>query len=264
VPDPRFEFRGDLGTSPVAEVLQTVHHYKVPGVLSVVKKGVEKKIFVWGGDVIFATSGDRADSLGDYLLRLKRISQEEFDRSVELLLSSFGAKRHGDILVEMGVLTATELFQIVQAQVRDIVYSVFVWEEGEVSFTVGKYRTEELVQLSIPIRQMVLEGVKAMEDVKRLVNVLGPSWTIFAPSFVPAEIGDVGLSPAEIRFLEQVDGARTLRELISSGPGDSPLNAKLMYAFFTLKLVSRREKGVGSAIRKIQLRTSGGDFASGG
>jgi hypothetical protein len=61
-----------------------------------------------------------------------------------------------------------------------------------------------------------------------------------------------------------VDGVRTLRELISSGPGDAPHNAKLIYAFFTLKLVTRREKGMGSAIRKIQLKTSGGDFASGG
>jgi hypothetical protein len=72
----RFEFRGDLALTPLPEVLETIHGYKVPGVLSAMKDGIEKKIFISHGDVIFATSGDRHDSLGDYMLRTARISQE--------------------------------------------------------------------------------------------------------------------------------------------------------------------------------------------
>ena len=263
VSDNRFLFRGDLAQTPIPEMLQTVHHYRVPGVLSAVHEGIEKKIFIWNGDVIFATSGDRVDSLGDYLLLKKRITQEQFDQSVEILLSSDGQRRHGAVLVSMGVLTPRELFEIVGEQVRSILFSLFEWNQGEVTFQVGQYKTDELIQLHIPARRAILEGVKAMHDARRLVGLLGPSWTIFDPTFVGMEISDVALEPGELKMLQQIDGAKTLRELIVLGPGDASSNAKLMYAFFALKLVSRR-KTVSKSIKKLQWKTDGGGFANGG
>lgn len=259
--NPRFEYHGDLAVTPLPEVLQTVYHYRVPGVLSTIRGGIEKKIFISNGDVIFATSGDRADSLGDYLMRTSRISQAQFDESIEILLMSGGEKRHGEVLVDMGVLTNQELFEIVLAQVRSIVDSVFDWDEGEVTFEVGQYRSDELIQLHIPMRQVILEGVKSIHDAKRLVSLLGPSWTVFDPAFSLDDLPDIGLSPGEHHLLQQVNGVRTLKELIGIGPGDAPHNAKLMYAFFALKLISKRDLTQRS-IKKIQLRTAGGEFAS--
>lgn len=256
-------FRGELSSTPLPEVLQTVHHYKVPGVLTAAREGVEKKIFISGGDVIFASSGDRSDSLGDFLLRTRRISQEQMDESVEILLMSGGEKRHGTVLVEMGVVSPQELFEIVTAQVKSIVFSMFDWVEGEVSFEVGQYKTDELIQLAIPARQVILEGVKSVHDARRLVAFLGPSWTVFDPCFVPSEMQDLSLEMGEIRLLQHVDGVKTLRELISVGPGDAAHNAKLVYAFYALKLISRREMTT-RAIRKIQWKTSGGEYNPGG
>lgn len=261
MPNSRFEYRGDLATTPLPEVLETVYRYRVPGVLSVTCNHVEKKIFIWGEDVIFASSGDRADSLGDYLLRIGRITQDQLDQSVEILLFSGGEKRHGTVLVEMGVLSPQDLFEIVVAQVRSIVHSVFDLEEGDVSFEVGQYKTDELIQLNIPLRQMVLEGVKAVHDARRMVAYLGPSWSVFDPSFVAAEMNDLSLEVGEIRLLSAVDGLKTLRELVVLGPGDASHNAKLLYAFFALKLITRREVSVRS-VKKIQWKTSGSDFGT--
>jgi hypothetical protein len=244
----------------IPEVLQTVHHYKVPGVLSAIRDGIEKKVYIWNGDVIFCTSGDRADSLGDYLLAKGRITQEQFDRSVEILLSSAGQRRHGAVLVAMGVLTPKELFEIVSEQVRSILFSVFEWDQGTVTFQVGQYRTDELIQLHIPARRAIFEGVKEIKDAKRLVVLLGPSWTVFDPTFTPPEMTDLGLDAAELRFLHIVDGIRTLRELIMQGPGDASQNARLIFAFHALKLITRREAAARS-IKKLQWKTSGGEFA---
>jgi hypothetical protein len=249
--------------TPLPEVLQTVYHYKVPGVVTASHEGIEKKIFIWSGDVIFATSGDRADSLGDFLLRTGRITQEQMDQSVEMLLLSGGEKRHGTVLVEMGVLSPQELFDIVTAQVKSVVFSMFSWEEGEFSFEVGQFKTDELIQLAIPARQVIFEGVKVMTDARRLVSFLGPSWTVFDPSYVPTEMGDLSLDVGEIRLLQHVDGAKTLRELITLGPGDAAQNAKLIYAFYALRLITRRES-TSKSVKKIQWKTAGGGFAPGG
>jgi hypothetical protein len=263
VPEAKFQFRGDLAATPLPEVLQTVYHYKVPGVVTAARDGVEKKIFIWGGDVIFASSGERADSLGDFLLRTGRITQEQMDQSVEMLLLSAGEKRHGTILVEMGFVSPQELFDIVTAQVKSIVFSMFEWDEGEFAFEVGQFKTDELIQLAIPARQVILEGVKTMHDARRLVSFLGPSWTVFDPCYVPTELGDLTLEMGEIRLLQHVDGAKTLRDLLTLGPGDASHNAKLVYAFYALKLISRREPTT-KAVRKIQWKTGGGDFTPGG
>jgi len=258
----RFLFRGDLAATPLPEVLQTVHHYKVPGVVAATRDGVEKKIFIWNGDVIFASSGDRADSLGDFLLRTGRITQEQMDQSVEILLLSAGEKRHGTVLVEMGVVSPQALFDIVTAQVKSIVFSMFDWDEGEFSFQVGQFKTDELIQLAIPARQVILEGVKSVHDARRLVSLLGPSWTVFDPCYVPSEMSDISLELDEIRLLQHVDGLKTLRELVSIVPGEPSHNAKLIYAFYALKLISRREM-TSRAIRKIQWKTTGGEYSPG-
>ena len=91
VSESRFEFRGDLSKTPLPEVLQTVHHYRVPGVLVARRGDVEKKIYIWDGDVIFATSSDRSESLGNVLLAKGRLTQEQFDESVRVLLAARSA-----------------------------------------------------------------------------------------------------------------------------------------------------------------------------
>ena len=178
VTDSRFEFRGDLSKTPLPEVLQTVHHYRVPGVLVVRRGEAEKKIYLWNGDVIFATSSDREESLGNVLLRSGLLTRAQFDESVKRLVEARAAeetRRHGAVLVEMGLLSPEELFAAVTQQVRDILYSLFDWQEGEVSFAVGRFRADEIIQLEIPTRQAIVAGVKSVHDARRLVAILGPS-----------------------------------------------------------------------------------------
>ena len=254
----RFEFRSDLATTTLAEVLQTVHRYRVSGVVEVVRGEVSKKIFIGNGDVVFATSEDREDSLGRFLLARNLISKRGYEESTRLLMGAKGVKRHGEVLVGMGLLTPAQLHSVVFDQVKAIVTAMFEWEEGAVTFVVGEYKTDELIQLKIPTRHMILEGVKAIRDVRRIVQALGPSWTVFTPCYAPAEIGDIGFSPGEVDFLGLVDGVRTLRELVGTGPGEGAHNAKLVYAFATLKLITRKEQD--SGIRKLQWKSPGTSF----
>jgi hypothetical protein len=231
-------------------------------VITVTRQGVEKKVFLWNGDVIFATSSDRFDSLGHYLLKCGLISQDQFVESSHRLVAAGGTKRLGDILLEMGLLDETRLRTIVLEQVNAILTELFEWDEGAVSFKVGEYRTDELIKLTIPTRRLILQGVKGIRDVRRLVSVLGPSWTVFAPADSAADIGDMGLSAPEASFLGLVDGVRTLRELVGAGPGEAAHNAKLVYAFFVLKLVVRRESD-STRIKKLQWKSAGAGYRSG-
>jgi hypothetical protein len=258
----KFQYTGDLAQEPLPEILRTIHFYRVPGVLTVESGGVTKKIYLLGGNVIFATSSDRTESLGQYLKKSAVISSGELKASLGRLDLGEG-RRHGELLVEMGILTDEQLRQIVTEQVKAILYAAFSWEQGSVTFEVGRFRTDELIRLDVPTPQAILDGIRRLPDPRRCVSRLGPSWTIFDRSEEPAEMREVAFTPAEIALLAQVDGRRTLRDLITMGPGDLGSNAKLVYAFWVLHLISRRETQ-SSGIRRLQWKTSGGLPSAGG
>jgi hypothetical protein len=260
----RFQYTGDLGQEPLPEVLRTIHFYRVPGVLTLESNGVEKKVYLLGGNVIFATSTDRSESLGEYLRRSALISSGELNASVGRLdLVEGRGRRHGELLVEMGILSEAQLRQIVTEQVKAILYAAFSWEQGSVTFEVGRFKTDELIRLDLPTSQAIVDGIRRMSDPRRCVSRLGPSWTVFERAEAPPETREVSFTQAEAALLAQVDGRRTLRDLITMGPGDLGSNAKLLYAFWVLRLVTRREVQA-SGIRRIQWKTSGGRSSPGG
>ena len=80
--DERFQYTGDLAQEPLPEILRTIYFYRVPGVLTVESGGVTKKIYLLGGNIIFATSTDRSESLGQYLKRSALISSGELPTGV--------------------------------------------------------------------------------------------------------------------------------------------------------------------------------------
>ena len=256
-----FQYTGDLANDPLPEMLRTIHHYRVPGVVTATYADVVKKIYLLGGNVIFATSSDLRDSLGAYLRQCALISSAELRLSVDRRDLAPG-KRHGELLVEMGILTPEVLRQIVTEQVKAILYSVFSWEKGSVTFEAGRFRKDELIQLDLPTPQAIADGIRLLADPRRVVARLGPSWTMFDRGELSAAESGVTWNAGELKFLSLVDGRRTLRDLITAGPGDVSANAKLVYAFWVLHLVTRRDVNT-SGIKRIQWKTKSGFPAAG-
>lgn len=257
-----FQYTGDLAEEPLPEILRTIHHHRVPGVVTATSGDVVKKIYLLGGNVIFATSSDLHDSLGAYLKKSAIISSGELRVSTSRIDAAQG-KRHGELLVEMGVLTPDQLRQIVTEQVKAILYSIFSWEKGEVTFEAGRFRTEELIQLDVSTPQAIADGIRLLPDPRRVVSRLGPSWTVFEQGEVGAAASGVSWSEGELKLLSLVDGRRSLRDLITAGPGDVSTNARLVYAFWVLHLVTRRDI-LTSGIKKIQWKTPSGNIPAAG
>lgn len=252
---PRSQYRSNLGGTPLPEVLLTVHKYRVPGVIECSRDEIRKSVYLDQGNIIFASSNQTADSLGDRLLATGKIAREQYDESVRALTAAGNTKRQGTILVEMGVLQPKDLFLNVRDQVQSIVWSVFDWDRGEVTFTPGRDKQTEFIKLSIPIRDAVLEGIRKMAEAKALIARVGSKGTILER--VPGSDGsDLKLEPEETAFLESVDGKRTLFELVSSGPLPPARGARILYAFRLLGLIQPRE----NKPMKVQFRTSGEKF----
>jgi hypothetical protein len=247
-------YQTDLAQTPLPEILVTVHRHKAPGTIDC-RRGTERKeIYVDSGHIIFATSNQVRDSLGDKLLREGKITPEQYEESVRRLVAT--GQRQGTILADMELLDATELVKAVREQIEEIVWSVFSWNAGTVGFTPGRERHNEFVRVDLPIRQAVLDGVRHMPDAKPLIARLGSKSTILMRTGVP--IDDLSLDEHEQLLLDQINGRHTLYGVVNTPPLSAGLNARILYAFLALQLISTKDP----APIKVQVRTSGGEFSS--
>jgi hypothetical protein len=238
---------------PLAEVLVKVHRYRAPGRVDCARGDEIKRIYLDHGQIVYATTNQRGESLGDKLLREGRITQTQYDESLARARAS--GNRHGTALVEMKILSAKDLFVAVHEQIEEIIWPVFGWDSGTVSFTAGRDKRLEFIKVAIPVPMAILRGVRHVADARALVARLGMKTTLFARSDAHAE--GLTLDGDEQRLLEAVDGRKVLYELVNTTPLAASDNARILYAFFALGLIVPREPRQ----IKVQLKTDGGKYA---
>lgn len=245
-----FVFRGDLESDSLPEIFATIHRHGVPGVLECRAGDVEKSVYFATGDIIFATSTDREESLGESLLRDNLITADQLRLSSDELRRTPG-RRHGTVLVQMGFLEPHELGSAVRRQVQSIVWSLFAWTRGAVTFRVGTFRDDEVYKIKIPTPRAILEGCRFLGDPKGVTARLGGRGCLLQPLRTPPHLNRLELEDDERTLLNLVDGSRTLYQLCEAGPLNPGVNARILYAFQALKLIGPAESS--GAIR-IQVR----------
>lgn len=238
-------FQSDLAQTPLPEILVTVHRYKAPGVIECRRGEASKRIYLDRGQIIFAATNQTSESLGDRLLAAGRITRRQYDESLKLARQS--GKRHGLTLVDMNILTADELFVAVRDQIEAILWSIFGWDSGAVTFVPGRDKHLEFVKVEIPVPRAVMNGVRRMPDARALVARLGTKATLFTQIETPADF----LTADERVLLDAVDGRRMLYELVNTPPLAAGENARILYGLFALQLIAQKQpRGI-----KVQLKT---------
>lgn len=245
-----FEYRADLRETALPEMLLTVERFQVPGVIEAERAGVTKRVYVREGYVVHATSTDRADSLGAYLQRTGKISAEQFTETMKA--RSGGSRRYGELLIEEGLISPAGIHDGIRKQVESIVWSLFYWEEGAVRFEIGSFQTPTDVRILLPMRRVILEGIKRAPNAKAVVARLGKKETVFEPTFTTEALVQAALGEDEYSLLGLVDGKRSLYELCTQGPLSPPENGKLIYAFHILRLIRRVDADERAAAPQLQ------------
>jgi Domain of unknown function (DUF4388) len=242
--DRSFQYRGDLAETTLPEILNTIDRFQVPGVIEAARNAVVKHVYIREGSVVHATSSDRNDSLGSFLLRSGKLTREQY--ATIMSVRERGGKRVGVLVVEDGLLSPAEIYEAIRQHVEAIVWSLFYWQDGRLSFSIGVPPEDEQVRVQLPMRQVVLQGIKQAPSARALVARLGRRETVFAPAFQTEGLIELALDADDYRLLGLVDGRRTLYEICTEGPRSAADNAKLMYAFHVLQL-----------IRKVQVKENG-------
>jgi hypothetical protein len=215
---PRSWMAGSLEALTVPEVVQQLSTSLRTGVLLLAfsddgdepsadagPEGLRRKsIYFRDGQVVYATSADPAERLGAVLVRAGRISEEELERCAHLVRAN---RPLGQILVDQGVLTAGQVYEGLVLQVKEILLNAFVETGGTFAFLEGALDEMNAVKIPERTRDLLLAGMKRVEQAEELTLALGGHDTVLARAAASVR----ALDAAEVRLLEELDG-RTVKQ----------------------------------------------------
>lgn len=233
-----YKYRGDLAETTLPEMLSTIDRFHVPGVIEATRGDIVKRVYVRRGYIIHASSTDRSDSLGTYLQEVGTVPDDKLKEVTKLREKS--NKRLGELLLERGLLSPAQALKAIRKHLEGIIWSLFYWEEGEVTFGLGEFEADDMVQIQLPIRQVILEGIRQAPEAKRFLGRIGQRETVLEICYEPNELIETGMNHGDFQILRAVDGKKTLYELCSLGPRSAAEIAKMLYTFQVLNLIRRR------------------------
>ncbi len=233
----------DVRAFALADLLSLIHSSRKSGYLLFNHEDHEKSVFLHRGEVVFATSNQRMDRLGECLLREERITSEQHAEA-ERRFTRDG--RFGKVLVELGVLTPRDLWDAVKLQVEEVVRSLFAYAAGEVHFWEGEIEPDNVVRLSLPTKRLISEGLRRRDELMRFLATLEAPTT----KLEVLEGMQGAMSASERAF---IDGLASGDEFssICRRIGLDPLSAARTVKLLILAGAIRLERGEGGEVADL-------------
>lgn len=147
---------------PLPNVLQILQLANASGMLTVRKDSIEKCVHFKNGQIIFATSNDKQDRLGEMLVKAGLLTRENLEKALTLYGKNAGFKKIGAIMVENGFVSPKNLFAGLKIQVKDIIYSLFLWDDAEFQFK--EHLSDDIIQLQINLQELITEIIERIKQ----------------------------------------------------------------------------------------------------
>ena len=225
----------ELDLDPPA-LLARMYLSRLSGRLTV-RRGLAKKHIVFErGHPVLAGSNRTEDRLGEMLVRQGRITASQAANLGDEAAAT--GRRLGLVLVDRGLIAASELTGIVRRHYEEILYSLFSWDKGAWTLGTDGSIAAEKVLLSLHPAALILEGIRRGYGGARTLAALGGESEVFQlrPWAGLSELLDkMGLDPAERRVVLLFDGMQSLAAIAAASGGLSPDRVyALAWALFVL------------------------------
>ena len=163
----------ELARTSIGDAIRRLSIERKSGDLQVRSGKLVKTAFFDHGRLVFAASNLKKDRLGEALLALGRITDEEFSR-VSALMKGDRKRRFGEALVASGVMDKSEMGTAVARQVRRVVVSLFELAEGAASFEERRCTIPLEYMVSVSVSRILYEGIRLMKNQEMIQAALGP------------------------------------------------------------------------------------------
>jgi len=153
---------GNLVETPFPDVIAVLRQNRATGTLTCGTGTDARSVYVKSGQIIFATSKDEQDRLGEVMVSAGKITRSQLERALSLSQKSAGLKKIGAIFVENGFVTPKDLFNGLKLQVRRIIHHLFLMTEGPYQFE--ERMPPDVIPLQINMEELLREVIEQMKQ----------------------------------------------------------------------------------------------------
>lgn len=229
--------KGSLEERSLPDILRPIVRARQTGVLRFTRGRIVKTVYVSEGELIFATSKDPDDRLGEMLLRKGLITYRALEESI---LGIKLGKRQGTILVEKGAIRPKDLIEGVLEQVREIIYGLFRWREGEFEFIEGELPSREVIVLQMSTGDLIMEGTRRVQSWSRIRQGVGGLEQRYALSAEAAPlISAIPLQKEEVNLVATIDGAVSVEEICGAARQPDFLVCRTVWGLWAAGILDR-------------------------
>ncbi len=207
--------KGTLGDFSIAEIFQLIGQQQKTGVLSVSNdSGVVHVIFDCGR-VVGAAEGNHGedDRLVERLERMGILKNEDIRRLRQA--QSISMVQMAEFLSLRGALSTDEFAHFLGLEIRNMVFHLFLWTDGQYEFTPRNVRFDEKFTPGVPGEELLLDGLRVKDEWHSITRLL-PNWGAVPQRVAPEEKEKAELSENEIdrTVHDLVDGTKSVRGII--------------------------------------------------
>jgi hypothetical protein len=232
-----FPVSGNIEPISFPHLLVDLHRHGATGSLKVNGPQHPKHLYFRGGRIVFGSSKDPRDQLGEILIEAGRITREQLD---EVNAKIGPGNPLAKVLAESGFVNQREIQDAARIKLVRILSDVLSWESGSFEFEDGVL-PKSAVDLKIPTERLLLEATQRIPDRAFALRHVSMDTVLEPIPGADAPLAEVGADVSPL--LEHLDGKRSLKEAISLTRLDEFEAAKTACAMLFLGIAKKKETG---------------------
>lgn len=236
------DLQGNLDNFGLPEIFQLLTSGQKTGTLGIQKEDEVAMVYFRGGQVFYAYGPRKMARLGDLLVQAGKITASQLEMAMAEQRTDQGHRRLGEILLAKQWLSHDDLESAVKSQVEEVIYEILRWSGGMFKFYEDQFPTDEEITIQISTENLILEGVRRLDEMSRIKDSLPPFEKVLA--LAPAEDGrkkDIALQAGEWNVLTLIDGMRNVYEILDAAPTDRLATLRTLAGLFSAGLVKEHE-----------------------
>jgi len=201
---------GELGLINFSSSLLWIQDQEKSGTLSIESKDIKGELSFQSGRLIHASSNNKPSMIGEILERKKLVPQNEL---YEILINSKENKQPiGEILVQKGYLTDSELKDNLTKQIVELACSFFYLDTGTTTFTEHQIQFGNIVILDLLPADLIIMAVRQINDLTPYKDIIDDNFIIGQAPILSKE--KPMLRANETNILLMLNNRNTIKQLI--------------------------------------------------
>jgi len=237
-------YSGTLDQVPLLSFFYAIFASASTGVAAIQNDEAIKEVFFKDGWIVLAQSSKSEERLGNFLSG--RDLSASFNLEAVATEAKESGERLGTFLVQGGLLSSKELFELLDFQVKEILADLFVWRSAKFVFTPQEVPDADVVVSYAPLDIALFIARRAL-DFSTFRRMIPNNKIIFrVPPHIEREKQKItdDLDVNERFIFSLIDGNRNVEQLIKFSGDDEISIINILYRLVLMGLI-KKSKDIG-------------------